>query len=57
MATALSTASKPPKSHENPRISLNKLGEYLQATATRRKSIVKDQKKPPGAGIVTRYVP
>lgn len=57
MNTALSAAPKAPKTHENPRISLNKLGEYLQATPTRRKSIVKDQKKPPGAGVVTRYGP
>lgn len=34
---------------------MNKLGEYLQASPTRRKTIVRDQKKPPGAGIVTRY--
>lgn len=52
-----SAALKAPKTHESPRISLNKLGEYLQATPTRRKSIVRDQKKPPGAGIVTRYGP
>jgi hypothetical protein len=51
------TATLAPKAHQDPRISLNKLGEYLQATPIRRKSIVKDQKKPPGAGIVSRYGP
>jgi hypothetical protein len=53
----MSTPTLPSKAHQDPRISLNKLGEYLQATPTRRKGIVKDQKKPPGAGIVTRYRP
>lgn len=51
--SALPTPAR--KAHQEPRISLNKLGEYLDATVTRRRTIVKDQKKPPGAGIVTRY--
>lgn len=38
-----------------PRISVNKLGEYLDASVTRRRAIVKDQKRPPGAGVVSRY--
>lgn len=37
-----------------PKISLNKLGEYLQATPARRKRIVQDQKNPEPF-IVTRY--
>lgn len=36
-----------------PKISLNKLGEYLQASATRRKTIVKDQQNP--ATPITAY--
>ncbi len=44
-----------PKLHQQPRFSLNKLGEYLDATVTRRRSLVRDQKKPPGPGIVARY--
>lgn len=49
---------KPPSSiKKDPRISLNKLGEYLEATAPRRRSILKDQKKPPGAGILAWYGP
>ena len=32
--------------NENPRMSINKLAEYLQANANRRKAIVKDQKFP-----------
>jgi hypothetical protein len=39
---------------ENPRISLNKLGEYLQANPQRRKKIVSDAKNP-NPFIVTRY--
>lgn len=31
----------------NPRISVNKLGEYMTASASRRRTIVKDQKHPP----------
>lgn len=38
----------------NPRISLNKLGEYLQANPKRRKKIVSDAKNPKPF-IVTRY--
>lgn len=30
-----------------PRISVNQLGEYMMATPTRRRQIVKDQKNPP----------
>ena len=37
-----------------PRISANKLGEYMVATASRRRAIVKDQKRPP-AIVVARY--
>jgi hypothetical protein len=39
---------------KQPRISINKLAEYLEATANRRKRIVKDQKTP-FSPIVTRY--
>jgi hypothetical protein len=54
----MSTAIPPElKAREHPRISLNKLGEYLEATPIRRRAIVKDQKKPPGAAVVTRYGP
>lgn len=37
------------------RISVNKLGEYMDANASRRKAIVKAQKKPPGEIVVARY--
>lgn len=37
-----------------PRISVNKLGEYMVATATRRRSIVREQKRPSKA-ITARY--
>ena len=37
-----------------PRISINKLGEYLTANPIRRRSIIKAQKNPPDA-IVARY--
>jgi len=50
-------AVSPPKVIKDPRISLNKLGEYLKASAVRRRAIIKDQKKPPGAGVVTWYLP
>ena len=39
---------------KSPRISINKLVEYLEANSTRRKRIVLDQKKP-YKPIVTRY--
>ena len=38
----------------SPKISLNKLGEYLDATPSRRRRIVKDQQNPQPF-IVTRY--
>lgn len=37
-----------------PRISVNKLGEYLVATASRRRQILRDQKRPPDFKVV-RY--
>ena len=37
-----------------PRISVNKLGEYLVATASRRRQILRDQKRPPEFKVV-RY--
>ena len=39
---------------DNPRISINKLGEYLEANPSRRKKIVSDQKNP-ATFITTRY--
>jgi hypothetical protein len=39
---------------KGPRISLNKLGEYMVAHAVRRRSIIKGQKEPPSA-VVPRY--
>ncbi|MBU8897330.1 hypothetical protein DRW03_16980 [Corallococcus sp. H22C18031201] len=36
-----------PEIHELPRVSVNKLGEYLTATPARRKRIIYDQKHPP----------
>jgi hypothetical protein len=39
---------------ENPRISVNKLGEYLVANASRRRQILAEQKKPK-TFLVTRY--
>jgi hypothetical protein len=39
---------------QDPRISVNKLGEYMTATPIRRKRIIQDQKKPSDF-IVTRY--
>lgn len=35
-----------PKTRANPRLSLNKLAEYLSASASRRQSILREQKKP-----------
>ncbi len=35
-----------PKARTSPRISVNKLGEYVVANALRRRAIIKDQKKP-----------
>jgi hypothetical protein len=49
----MKTATLAPKVH--PRISLNKLGEYMQATTVRRRTIIRDQKKPPGAGVLAWY--
>lgn len=42
------------KSKKNPRISINKLAEYLEANSARRKKIVHDAKYPENY-IVTRY--
>lgn len=47
--------SGPTKVRANPRISINKLGEYLTATPARRKSIIKDQKYPPEIFITGKY--
>lgn len=44
--------SKP--SSDTPRVSLNKLGEYLISSPSRRRTIVKQAKEPPDA-IVPRY--
>lgn len=41
---------------EGPRISINKLGEYMTATPARRRQIVRDQKNPP-AFKAARYKP
>lgn len=49
------TQSGPTKVRANPRISINKLGEYLTATPARRKSIIKDQKYPPEIFITGKY--
>lgn len=38
-----------PETRELPRVSVNKLGEYLIATPARRKRIIHDQKHPPDA--------
>lgn len=46
--------SGPTKVRANPRISINKLGEYLTATPARRKSIIKDQKYP-SVFITSKY--
>lgn len=43
-----------PRVRVNPRISVNKLGEYLVATASRRRAIIKGQKHPSDF-IVARY--
>lgn len=43
-----------PLERSQPRISVNKLGEYLVATPVRRRRIIKDQKRPSEV-IVTRY--
>jgi hypothetical protein len=43
-----------PEERSEPRISVNKLGEYLVASPVRRRRIVADQKRPSGF-IVTRY--
>ncbi|MFD2602830.1 hypothetical protein [Flavobacterium suzhouense] len=40
------TTVRPKKVHENPRFSVNKLGEYLTATPARRKRLIEDQKYP-----------
>jgi hypothetical protein len=40
--------------HRAPRISVNKLGEYMTATPLRRRRIVQDQKRPKGF-ILPRY--
>jgi len=42
------------KKNQKPKISANKLGEYINSSPSRRKTIVKDQKYPKGY-IVTRY--
>ena len=47
--------SDPPQGRVNPRISINKLGEYLVASPARRKSIIKDQKYPPEIFITGKY--
>lgn len=47
--------SGPTKVRANPRISINKLGEYLTATPARRRSIIKDQKYPPEIFITGKY--
>ena len=41
-------------SRNDPRISINKLGEYLTANPVRRRAIIKTQKNPPDV-IVARY--
>ena len=43
-----------PRVRVNPRISVNKLGEYLVATASRRRAIIKGQKHPSDF-VVARY--
>jgi hypothetical protein len=51
MATDLMTT---PLSHKAPRISVNKLGEYMTATPLRRRRIIFDQQRPK-TFIVPRY--
>jgi hypothetical protein len=46
--------TKKNKKVRKPRISANKLGEYIQSSPSRRQRIVKDQKYPKGY-VVTRY--
>lgn len=50
----MSIEAKPRKIIEKPRISVNKLAEYLEAHADRRKKIVQDAKYPAGY-ITARY--
>jgi hypothetical protein len=47
--------SVPPQGRVSPRISINKLGEYLTATPARRRSIIKDQKYPPEIFVTGKY--
>jgi hypothetical protein len=50
------TGPNPPTSIQSvPRVSVNKLGEYLVASATRRRQILVDQKYPPAVKII-RYM-
>lgn len=49
-----STSSNEPKVYAEPKISINKLGEYLISPSARREAILKAQKRPPKI-IVTRY--
>jgi hypothetical protein len=42
------------KVHDEPRFSVNKLGEYLTANPSRRRRLIQDQKYPP-AFITSRY--
>lgn len=50
----VATAKEKPQPAKTPRISVNKLAEYLEAIPTRRKQIVKDAKYP-AKFITTRY--
>jgi hypothetical protein len=49
-----SQSGRPPQTRSKPRISVNKLGEYLCANAARRRQIIVDQKNPPLVKVV-RY--
>ncbi|MBI1272569.1 MAG: hypothetical protein GC131_00585 [Alphaproteobacteria bacterium] len=50
----MGTSSKKYKYHPNPRLSANQVAEYLTATSTRRKGIIRDAKFPKTA-VVARY--
>jgi len=54
MSSNPSDSSRSLRVRVRPRISVNKLGEYLVATAARRRQIIRDQKYPPEVQVI-RY--
>lgn len=54
MSSNSSDSSRSLRVRARPRISVNKLGEYLVATAARRRQIIRDQKYPPDVQVI-RY--